>query len=344
MSDLKILVEGIGGIGGYLSAKLISNGYDLTLITKNKEINQSITEKGLRLRENGEINSIKSKAFVDLSEIEGEKFDIILLIMKATGVIEAAKNSLKYLKQGGYMVTMQNGVVEDEVLASVDNKDIIIPSIIGWGGTMIEPGLYEKTTPGKIHIGELNGETTPRLTKLSEILNTAVETEMTNNIRGALWAKLAINCCITTIGAITGQKLGDMLKTKDVRDIFLQTYREVVVTAEAYGIKLEKIASDPYALYLPEHSNILKKWMKDTILKIVARKYSETISSSLQSLQRGRKTEIDYLNGYVVKMGEKKGIDVSTNKVLVKFVKEIEDEERSITNCNIVDLIKEINN
>ena len=297
MSDLKILVEGIGGIGGYLSAKLISKGYDITLITKNEEINQNILTKGLRIKEYGKINSIVANSYVDLSEIEGEKFDIILLIMKAAGVIDAVQQSLNYLKPDGYMVTMQNGIVEDEVLASIDNKDIIIPSIIGWGGTMIEPGLYEKTTPGKIRIGELSGEITPRLIKLSEILNSVVKTEVTVNIRGAQWTKLAINSCITTIGAITGQKLGDMLKTKNVRDIFLQTYREVVETAHSEGIKLEKIASNPYALYLPEQSNFMKKWMKDMILKIVAKKYSESRSSSLQSLERGRKTEIDYLNG-----------------------------------------------
>ncbi|RME26674.1 MAG: 2-dehydropantoate 2-reductase, partial [Deltaproteobacteria bacterium] len=162
---------------------------------------------------------------------------------------------------------------------------------------------------------------------------------MSRNIRGVLWSKLAINCVITTLGAVTGQTLGQMLRQKNIRRVFLAVYREVVDCAHRVGVKLEKIAAPPHLLYLRADAGAATRLYKDLLVVLVGLRYSRLRSSMLQSLERGRPTEIDYLNGYVVRQAEKVGLDVPVNRALVELVKQIEAGERQAEPANIADLV-----
>lgn len=323
----KILVMGIGGIGGIVSGRLIQSNYDVTMVTNNEAITNAINKNGIIIKDEAPISA---KAFTNTEDLEG-LYDIVLLIMKANHVMEAVDLVSPLLSEKGYFVSMQNGIVEDELEKIAKGK--IVSSIVGFGGTMLEPGVYDKTSDGEIFIGELDGKISDRVTKLQTILSNAVPCVVSSNIRGILWSKLAINSCINTIGALTGERLGELMKDKRMRDLFLITYREVVETAWENEIKLEKVAANPLLLYLPESSGALKKWSKDMLVRIVGKKYGKVKSSSLQSLERGRKTEIDYLNNYVV--SQSKNTNVKLNKVLVQVIKEIEDGSRSISKDNL---------
>ena len=318
----RILIEGIGGIGGFVSAALIEAGFEVTMVTNNPQITKAIQDNGIMANYKGTSYNVEGNVYTKLKEVEG-KYDIVLLTMKATGVKEAVENSLNYLKDGGYFVTMQNGIVED-MLTEVVEESKIITAIIGWGGTMHSPGVYEKTSPGAIHMGELNGDINPRILRLKAILGHVSPVVVSSNIRGVLWSKLAINSCITTLGAITGEKLGTMMKDKKIRNIFLEIYQEIVDTAHSSGIKLEKVASNPYLLYRKKGSGILNRWVRDQFLKLVGKKYSGLKSSMLQSIERGRKSEIQFLNAYVVLTGKKVNVDTPVNARCVEIVEEIE--------------------
>jgi 2-dehydropantoate 2-reductase len=115
-----------------------------------------------------------------------------------------------------------------------------------------------------------------------------------------------------------------MLAEKDLRRVFAGVYREVVDTAEALGIRLEKIAANPKLLYVAADAGWLTWQFKDLLFRMVGRKYKGLKSSTLQSLKRGRKTEIDFLNGYVVDVAAKAGIDVPLNRRVVEMIREIE--------------------
>ncbi len=341
MTRQRILIEGIGGIGGVFAAKLIQAGYTPTLVTNNQAITDAIQRNGLQITE-GEYSYRVSApdTFTDLEDLPSGDYDAAYLIMKADAVVNAAHRTITLLKPEGYVVTFQNGIVEDAVGEAID-KERVIGGIIGWGGTMHTPGVYERTTGGNIHIGELDGRVSERLKTLAEACKTCMPTIMTDNIRGALWSKLAINCVITTIGALTGDTLGEMVKDARVRKVFLQTYSEVVDTAEACGVTLEKIATDPKLLYLPRDANIVQYIIKETMVRVVGIRYGGSKSSSLQSLERGRKTEIDYLNGYVVQQAQKVNVPTPVNAALVNMVKEIESGQRKITRANVGDLVQE---
>lgn len=339
MNHERILIEGIGGIGGVVAARMLQAGYNPTLVTGNPAITAAINGSGLRIITSQSSVTVPAQAYTSLQEIPaGEPFDAAYLIMKTGTVLDAARSSLAWLKPDGYVVTLQNGIVEDAV-AEIVGSGRVVGGVIAWNGVMHSAGVYEKTSPGNTFIGELDGSLTPRLDNIKAVLQTASPVVVSRNIRGALWSKLAINCTITTIGALTGDLLGDMMRDRRVRRIFIRTYGEVVEVAEAQGIQLERIAANPKALYAPRDAGMFTIFFKEVLARLVAMKYGKVKSSSLQSLERGRKTEIDTLNGYVVREAQRVGVPVPVNTALTDMTREIENSTRRISRQNIDDLL-----
>lgn len=337
--QFRLLIEGIGGIGGVLAAGAIDAGYSPVLITGNAEITRAIAEQGLRVRTPERELRLPAEAHTDLDELDpAARFDASWLVMKATSVCEAARRTCAHLAPEGYLVTFQNGIVEDAV-GEIVGRERVVAGIVGWGGTMHAPGCYERTSGGKTLIGELDGHTSLRVERLATILLATGPVEISGNIRGALWSKLAINCTITTLGAITGDTLGEMLEDRRLRRVFLRTYAEVIDTAEAAGIELERIAAHPKLLYLPRGAGRLRRSVKDLLVRAVARKYGRIRSSMLQSLERGRPTEIGFLNGYVVERAAEVGVPTPINAALVRQIREIERGLRPVARSNVEELL-----
>lgn len=340
MESARILIEGIGGVGGVIAGKLIQAGFSPTLVTGNREISEAINQRGLTVIEPGKKATLPTRAFASLAELPADaRFDMALLVMKAHSVAQTASDTLPFLKpQNGFVVTFQNGITEDIVAAAIGNKRVIA-GIVGWGATLHGPGVVERTGPGTLHIGELDGGMTERLENLARTLKAVTPVVTTGNIRGGQWSKLAINCTITTIGALTGESLGRMLKDARVRRAFLGIYREVVNTALALGMRLERIAVDPMMLYVPPNAGYLTLFLKDLLVRIAGHKHGKLKSSSLQSLERGRKTEIDFLNGYVAEQARKVGVPAPLNEAITGMIKEIEQGRRKLSPANMEELL-----
>jgi 2-dehydropantoate 2-reductase len=268
----------------------------------------------------------------------GVSFDLALLVMKAQTVVEAARATVPLLEGWGYVVTCQNGIVEDAVGGAI-GAGKVVSAMIGWGATMLAPGVYEKTGPGPIHVGEMDGDLSDRVRDLARVLEHVSPVVLSRNMRGTLWSKLAINSVITTLGALTGETLGQMLARRQVRDVALELYSEVVDTAEACGVELEWIYAPPGILYLPRRASRLERALKDMAARFIARRYGRLRSSMLQSLERGRPTEIDTLNGYVVERARERGVEVPVNERLVAMIRQIESGERRIDPGNMAELV-----
>lgn len=338
----RILIEGVGGIGGLVAAGLIKEGYNVMLITNNEEITEAINNQGIIIQQDKHQEKIPATAHTYLKELENQnKFDLVFLIMKANSVLEAAKETKSFLKNTGYMATFQNGIVEDDV-QSVIGKAQVVPVTVGFGGTMIKPGNYRKTSEGGFHIGELDGIRTKRIEELAEILRNVDRVVISDNMRGVLWSKLAINCTINTLGAITGQTLGEMLKNKQMRKLFLLTYSEVVDVAHALEIELEPITSNPYLLYIDKDTGWFKKLLKDLLVRYIGWQYRQVKSSTLQSIERGRKSEIDVLNGYVVKKAREVGVAVPVNQAITELMNMIDRDELELSSSNVELLLDKI--
>ena len=338
VSKQPILIEGIGGVGGVVAAQMIRAGLSPTLVTGNPEITDAIHRGGLDLTTPEQEFIVPARAFTSLSDLPGDaKFDAVYLLMKANGMVEAARASLPFLAKEGCVVTFQNGIVEDSV-AEVVGPERVVSAVIGWGTEMLTPGIYKKTSGGRTFVGELDGTLSRRVMDLGLVLKSSAEVIVSPNIRGVLWSKLAINSMITTMGAITGERLGVMLRDRRARAIFLSIYREVIDTARGEGIIPVRVEAKPEIFYLARDANFFTKWLKHVLMRVVGFKYRNVKSSSLQSLERGRKTEIDFLNGYVVRKAKEAGVEVPVNQAVVRLVKEIEEGRRSIDPRNLEEI------
>lgn len=338
MTRPRVLLEGVGGIGGIIAARMIQNGCDPLLVTNNKAITDAINNDGIRAKTLRDEFRVSARAVTTLEEIEtGEKYDVALLVMKANNVEEAAEKTLPVLSEDGFVVTLQNGIVE-EAVAKIVGPHRIVSGIVVWGGTFHAPGVYEKTGPGNIYLGEWAGQNGARVKSVERILAFSSPVVVTENIRGALWSKLAINCVITSTGALSGLTLGEMLRQRAARDVFLGLYREVFETALAAEITLETMAANPRLLYLPAGAGFFKRTIKDLLVQALGRKYHGLRSSSLQSLERGRKTEVKFLNGYVVEQAHRLNLELPLNQALVKMITEIESGARKISPQNLEEL------
>ena len=336
MSD-RVVIQGIGGIGGVIAGTLIDAGMRPVLVTNNADITAAIHSNGLRVKLPDRAFTVKAEAYTTLAEAPGP-FDAAYLIMKALAVVKAATETAKHLSPEGYVVTFQNGIVEDAVGEAI-GIDRVVSASVGWNGIMHRPGEYERTTPGDTFVGELDGRITPRVKNVADALRHSGPVTISANMRGVLWSKLAINCTVNSVGALTGETLGEMLADPRIRRLFLRTYSEVFDTAAAQNITLERIAANPKLLYLPNDAGIFTRYTKDFIARMLGRKYKSARSSTLQSLERGRKTEVDFLNGYVVEIAKRAGVATPVNAALTRMIKEIEDGKRAISKSNIIDLL-----
>jgi len=338
MNKPRILIEGVGAIGGVVAGRMIYAGYTPVLVTNNLKITEAVRANGIKVTDpEGEVQ-VTAEAYTLLDDVpQDDPFDGAFLTMKAQGVVEAAIRTLPLLKPDGYIVTFQNGIVEDAVGEAV-GIDRVLSGTVSWNGAMHGPGVYERNTPGDTILGELDGTISDRLNKVADAVRTATTVSLSRNMRGVLWSKLIINASITSVGALMGWTLADMLKRKDVRRVCFDLYGEGVRTAEACGVTLEKITADPYLMYVPPGAGAFTRWRKDLIIRIAARKFGRTKPSMLQSLERGRLTEVDFINGYIVHCGKEHNVATPINAKLVDMIHEIERGERKIAPENIAEL------
>ncbi len=333
----RILVQGVGGVGGTFAAELLRAGLNPTLITNNPRITGALRERGVRLATPDDDFSVAAgEVYTSLADLPpGATFDAVWLTMKATSVREAARNSRPLLAEpGGHVVAFQNGIVEEAVAAEV-GEGRVVSALVAFGANMEAPGVYRRTTPGAIHIGELDGTLTPRLEALRQALSHVIDVDVSQNMPGVLWGKLCWNCAVNGIGALAGYTFGEITATAEGRRLFLLVYREVIDTANALGIDMEPIVAPAPDLYLPVGATDAAYAQRDALVLKLRETYAAVKPSSLQSLERGRKTETEFLNDYVA---SKAHGPLPLNEAIARMIYEIEDGKRQIDPAVIAEL------
>ena len=329
VSDLSFLVVGAGAIGGITAALLKRSGVNVEIVCRNEDYARRISAEGINVSGYaGEFN-ITIPAYSSVSAVKGKK-DIVLLATKATDMIEAARSVSHILKQDGFLVSLQNGFCED-ALAEIVGREKIVGCITGWGATMHSEGNLEMTSKGFFMIGYTDREPDAFLGKLADTLSSVVPARTTGNINGHLYSKLIVNSCITSLGAICGLCLGEMLSITRVRKIFISIVHEAMEVADAMNLRVEIYAVSLDFRKFLNGKGFLSDFRRHLIIRSVGYKYKKLKSSSLQSLERGKLTEIDYLNGYIVNNGERFGVSVPVNTLIVNMIHEIEQKKRNIS-------------
>ncbi len=333
--DLKFLVLGAGAIGGITAALMRKNGYDVEILCRDKEYASLICGQGLQIR--GVCGSfiVSIPAYSSVSDIKDKK-DVILHATKATDMAEAARKASEVLKKDGFFVSMQNGICEDE-LGSVAGKEKVIGCVTGWGATMESRGVLNMTSTGDFILGYPERKPDEFLDSLAEALSSVAPARTTDNIMGHLYSKLIINSCITSLGAICGLYLGKMLAIRKIRRIFIEIIRESVAVAGKMGISIEVFGDRLDFRKFITGNSFLSDLRRHIMIMIIGFKYRRLKSSSLQSLERGRLTEVDFFNGYIVKNAMKYSVDVPVNLTVTNMIHEIEMKKRSVSVSNFND-------
>jgi len=331
-----VVVVGAGAIGGVTAAFLKEAGWDVRLVCKHKEIADRCTDPGVHVFGLKSENWVKLKGLENIKDLEGPQ-DVVFLATKATDCVDAARALLPFIRDDSILVSLQNGICE-EALAEVAGRDRVIGCVVGWGATMHGPGELEVTSSGEFVIGNIDSKPDNRLSLVQEMLNTVMPTRISDNIMGELYSKLIINSCINSLGAITGLTLGKMLAIRKVRNIFIELMREMMRVAAGIGITVEPGGGGKMDYYrvLADNGRIadLKRHL---LIRVIGFKYRRIKSSSLQSLERGRKTEIEFLNEYVCDQGRLTGVATPLNEKVVSIIKQIESGARQIGVENLAD-------
>jgi len=333
--ELSYLVIGAGAVGGITAALMKKAGYNVELAVRNRNLASLIEEKGIETDGVCGKHIVKMPAYYSLSDVKQKK-DIVLLATKAYDMINAIRSAEAFLKKNGYIVSMQNGICADGI-ESVAGKNRVIGCITGWGATMESPGKLIMTSNGDFIIGYPGKEPDDLLGAVAEALSNVVPVRTTGNITGHQYSKLIINSCITSLGAICGLHLGKMLSSRKIRNIFIEIIREAVKVAEKMHIKTEIFAGKLDFVRFVRSDNLLAGLRRHLTIMAIGYKYRKLKSSSLQSLERGQPTEIDYLNGYIVRHGKEYGVNVPVNSAIVKIIHEIETGKRKISPDNFDD-------
>lgn len=338
-TTMKIAVVGCGGIGGVVAGVLGVNGHDFVLIEASREYADILNRKGIRLTgKKGEIGT-SVKAYSGFGDA-GLKYDLIVIAVKSGVLKSVFEESRKYITPSGFILTLQNGL-EPLRLCEEFPEARIVGGAVGYNSLMLEYGLYHVTSQGGITVGNLINCSHSDLTVLKELFAPGIEITATENIRGVLWAKLLIVCGITGLGGASGMLIGDLMKHRVARKLFYHVVTEGHLVAKKLGIQMEKFGG-----LLPEkfgvHKGSYPAFFRHLALRIVGRKYRELKSNIHQSIEKGQRTEVDYLNGEIVRRGEEVSVPTPVNGGVVRIVKEIEEKSRKMGIENLEELWKMI--
>lgn len=334
MDSIRIVVIGAGAIGGVTAALMKQGGSDVTLVCKHQEIADIASGRGLHITGVRGEHMVHLDAVADIAELDGT-YDVALIATKAYDMPACARALLPYLKDNSLVLSLQNGICTD-ALASVVGKERTVGCVIGWGATMLGPGELAVTSKGEFLIGRISGDQ-EALEPIRRAMNAAAPTVITPDIYAELYSKLIVNSCITSLGAICGLHLGEMLKRRRARDIFLAIIGEAMDVAHAMKLQVPPFGGKLDYEKLMHGDTSLDSLRRHVMIRLVGMKYSKLKSSSLQSLERGRPTEIDYFNGYIARKGQELHVDCPVNQRLVTMIKEIEHHAREINVKNLED-------
>ena len=333
-----IAMIGAGAIGGTTAAFMKQAGWELEMVCKHQETVDRISKRGFHITGMKGEHTVRMKAVKDISDLSGS-MDFVFLATKATDCLNAARDLLPVLGPDSTVISLQNGICE-EALTNILGRGRILGCVVGWGATNKGPGELEVTSEGEFVIGNMDKEADERLTTVQKMLSAVYPTRISQNIMGELYSKLIINACINSLGVIGGVTLGELLSNQKARKIFFELMREAMSVAEAMGIRVEPAGGGKLDYYqLLAGTGILADIKRYLTVRVIGFKYRRIKSSSLQSLERGRRTEIDFLNGYICDQGKNHGVNTTVNDKVMAMVREIEDGKREMSLRNLQELI-----
>lgn len=340
--NAKIAVYGAGAMGTVLGAFLTLGGLkNVHLITRNEAHVKGLNEQGARIVCEADGNELTVPVTALLPSQMQEKYDVVFLMTKQRSNTEILQFLLPYIQPSGIVCTTQNGLPERSV-ADVVGEHRTYTGVASYGATFIGGGRVALTSKingmGMQVAGFVNDDKTELLTKILSYVGKATDNanfiQKTDNAQGARWSKLAINSAFSGLSVVTGCTFGEIAKRKKSRKIALGILRECLSVANALGVNLESMQGHDIQKLLGG-TGFIKTQFALFALPIAMKKHKKLVSGMLKDVQNGRKCEIDYINGAVVKAGEEAGVDTPLCRQIVEIVHGIENGLYEIAYDNV---------
>jgi len=326
-----IAIYGAGSMGTVLGAFLSRAGFAPDLISRDRAHIEMLKTAGAKI---GGTVSFSTPPF-DGKDSRGialvpcemvKRYDIIFLLTKQADNAATAAALVHFLSPEGVVCTMQNGVPEPS-LEEVLGKDRVLGCICVWGGNMISPGEANLTSnPGSM-VFIPDGSPRPMLQSVREILSKICAVTEEPNFTGARWSKLLLNAAFSGVSGITGWSFGRVASQRRSRNCALLVIKECIDVCRASGIRIEPVQGKFPASFL-YCSNPLKKALLSFLMPLAMRSHRAIKAGMLRDIDRGRASDVDYINGAVCRAGRKCNVSTPVNDRIVEIVHSIERGER----------------
>lgn len=322
---MRAAIYGAGSLGTILGAYITKNGGKIELINRNKAHVEALRNNGARVTGTVEFSQ-PVKAYTP-DEMSGE-YDIIFLMTKQQQNNEVVTYLKKFLAEDGVIVTLQNGIPELQI-GDIIGEERVLGCTVAWGATMKEPGVCELTSaPDSLtfSLGSLQVEPNAHIKEVKALLELMGPVEIDRNFIGSRWSKLLINSAFSGMSAVLGCTFGEAAGNKASRRIVQALIKESIDVCAAGNIHIEPVQGKDIVKLL-DYKGRIKKAISFFIIPIAIRKHAKLKASMLQDLEKGKKTEVDAINGVVSTFGSKVNTPTPMNDKVVEIIHRIENGE-----------------
>ena len=307
---MKIVVLGAGALGCALGSVLTEGGHEVWLVNRGQEHVDAMNRHGLKVRENGVDRFVKVHAASTCTGVDltSGAIELIIVLVKSFHTKEAIESAKHILSRDTLVLSLQNGLGHEDILSEIVGEERVLAGKTYAGGVLLGAGhIISGTKAKETHIGELNGSKSSRVNRIAEVFNQAgLITYVSENIMGTIWDKLLVNVATGALSGITRLPYGELYRLTEVETCAIAAVAEAMAVAKVKGIKLS--VTDP----------------KQPWVKAASGLPYEFKASMLQSLEKRSITEIDFVNGAVVRMGGLLGVPTPVNQTLLACMKGIE--------------------
>ncbi|HYL63382.1 MAG TPA: 2-dehydropantoate 2-reductase [Candidatus Methylomirabilis sp.] len=301
----RIAVVGAGAVGGYFGGMLSRAGAPVTMIGRAVFV-EAVKKNGLFLDTLHAKEKVHVEAATEIAAARGA--EIVLFCVKTIDTVETARALAPVVAPGAIVASLQNGVDNAEQIRAASGI-AAISSVVYVAASVPEPGIVKHVGRGDLVVGPRDGQTE----KFAALFERAgVGCRITDNIAGELWTKLTWNCALNALSALGHARYGQIAANADARKVVETTVYEVLAVARAADVHPPGF-EDPQAALAGAFK--------------IAAQMAEALSSTAQDMRRGRRTEIDSLNGYISRRGEELRVPTPVNHALYSLVRLAEERE-----------------
>ena len=303
----QILFVGAGSVGGFFGAHLAKHHSTVSFLLRPKT-RDAVTQNGLTIRSASGTFTVRPQAASDARELP--RPDLVVLGVKAYDLDEVMDQLEPVLTDKTVILTLQNGIdTEDRIIARI-NRDCVVGGVAYIYSKIAEPGVINHYKKGAVAIGELMGQESERLLAIRDLFTAAgIPCHLSKDIRRAKWEKMCWNCVFNPITVLIDDHVAKALDHPEMPGVIRQIVGEVAAVSAAMKV--------PLPLDMPER-----------VVK-ATQEIRDIHTSMYDDWKAGRRTEIDFLNGFIVRQGRALGIPTPVNEALTAMIKTITEQERA---------------